>query len=62
MLVMDTSTRTVLEMMDNMLGVTEDGYQSQQMNALINVKTADKKGLQFGINKCKESRKRYCKC
>jgi hypothetical protein len=45
-----------------MLGVTEDGYQSQQMNALINVKAADKKSLQFGIKKCKESRERYCKC
>ena len=35
-----------------MLGVTEAGYQAQQMNALINIKTAEK-GLQFGITKCK---------
>ena len=32
--------------------MTEAGYKAQQMNALINVKTADK-GLQFGVTKCK---------
>ena len=35
-----------------MVGVTEAGFRAQQMNALINVKTAEK-GLQFGSTKCK---------
>ena len=39
-------------MLDAMIGVTEVGFKAQQMNALINMKTADK-GLQFGVKKCK---------
>ena len=35
-----------------MIGVTEAGYQAQQMNVFLNVKTAEK-GLQFGPTKCK---------
>ena len=34
------------------IGVTEAGYKSQQLNALINVKTADK-CLQLGVKKWK---------
>ena len=48
----DSVMVTLLGMVDDMLGVTEAGYQAQQMNALINIKTAEK-GLQFGITKCK---------
>ena len=37
---------------DDIIGVTEAGYRAQQMNAFLNVKTADKY-LQFGPDKCK---------
>ena len=35
-----------------MIGITYAGYRAQQMNAAINIKTAEKR-LQFGVNKCK---------
>ena len=34
------------------LSETKAGYKAQQMNALFNVKTAEK-GLRFGPSKCK---------
>ena len=43
---------SMLGLLDDIIGVTEAGYKALQLNALINVKTADK-GLQFGIKKCK---------
>ena len=48
----DSVEVSLLGLVDDLIGVTEAGYKAQQMNALINVKTADK-GLQFGIKKCK---------
>ena len=42
----------ILGLIDDLIGVTEAGYRAQQMNAFINVKTADKY-LQFGPDKCK---------
>ena len=38
--------------MDDLVGITEVGYKAKMMNALINIKTAEK-GLQFGAKKCK---------
>ena len=43
---------SILAMVDDMIGVTKPGYKAQQMNVIINEKTAEKK-LQFGENKCK---------
>ena len=37
--------------MDDLLGVAEAGYKSEQLNVFVNVKTADK-DLQFGSDKC----------
>ena len=48
----DSLVVSLLGMVDDMIGVTEAGYKAQQMNALINTKTAEK-GLQFGVTKCK---------
>ena len=48
----DSLEVSLLGLVDDMIGVTEAGYKAQQMNALINIKSADK-GLQFGITKCK---------
>ena len=48
----DSLQVSMLGLVDDMLGVTEADYTAQQMNALINVKTASK-GLQFGVRKCK---------
>ena len=42
----------LLALVDDMIGVTKAGYRAQQMNAMINVKTAEKR-LQFGVKKCK---------
>ena len=39
-------------LVDDIIGVTEAGFKSQQMNVILNVKTAEK-GLQFGVTKCK---------
>ena len=41
----------LLGMVDDTIGVTEAGYKSDQFNAYLNVKSADK-NLQFGIDKC----------
>ena len=35
-----------------MIGVIYAGYRTQKMNAILNVKTAEKH-LQFGVTKCK---------
>ena len=43
---------SLLALVDDMIGVTKAGYKAQQMNAAINVKTAEKR-LQFGVTKCK---------
>ena len=42
----------MLGLMDDIIGIYQPGYKAQQMNALINVKTAEK-GLRFGSCKCK---------
>ena len=41
-----------LGLVDDILGVKEAGMKAQQMNAFINLKTAEKT-LQFGPTKCK---------
>ena len=43
---------SMLGLVDDLIGVTEAGFKSQQMNVILNVKTAEK-GLQFGVKKCK---------
>ena len=48
---MDILPIGMLGLVDDIIGVTEAGYQAQVMNAFINVKTAEK-GLQFGVKKC----------
>ena len=48
----DSLSISMLGLVDDIIGVTEAGFKAQQINALINVKSADK-GLQFGPNKCK---------
>ena len=42
----------ILGQIDDIIGVAEAGFKSTQLNAYINVKTADKE-LQFGPAKCK---------
>ena len=42
----------LLGQVDDLLGVTEAGFKCEQLNAFVNVKTADK-DLQFGPAKCK---------
>ena len=42
---------SMLGLVDDIIGVTEVGYQAQMMNSFINIKTAEK-GLQFGVKKC----------
>ena len=42
----------MLSLVDDIIGVTKAGHQAHQMNALLNVKTAEKR-LQFGVTKCK---------
>ena len=39
-------------LVDDLIGVTKAGYQAHQMNAVLNVKTAEKR-LQFSATKCK---------
>ena len=51
-LYMDILPVSILGLVDDMVGVTEAGFQAQQMNTFINVKTAEK-SLQFGSTKCK---------
>ena len=41
----------VLGMIDDLAGISESGLSSKQLNAFLNVKTAEKK-LQFGPKKC----------
>ena len=43
---------SILALVDDLIGITKAGYQAQQMNAIINAKTAEKR-LQFGVTKCK---------
>ena len=43
---------SMLGLVDDVVGVTEAGYKAQQLNVILNAKTAEK-GLQFGIDKCK---------
>ena len=49
---MDSLPVSILGLVDDMVGVTEVGYQAQQMNTFMNIKTAEK-SLQFGSTKCK---------
>ena len=42
----------ILGQVDDIIGVAEAGFKSNQLNAYINVKTSDKE-LQFGPSKCK---------
>ena len=42
----------LLGQVDDLIGVAEAGFKSNQLNSYINVKTADK-DLQFGVEKCK---------
>ena len=48
----DSLEVSMLGLVDDIIGVTEVGFKAQQMNALLNVKTAEK-GLSFGPTKCK---------
>ena len=48
---MDILPVGMLGLVDDIIGVTEAGFQAQMMNSFINVKTAEK-GLQFGVKKC----------
>jgi hypothetical protein len=42
----------MLGLVDDLIGVTKAGFQAQQLNAVLNVKSAEKQ-LQFGVTKCK---------
>ena len=48
----DSLMVSILGMVDDMIGITEAGYQAQQMKTFMNVKTAEKT-LRFGPSKCK---------
>ena len=41
-----------LGLVDDIVGITEAGFKAQELNAYINIKTAEKR-LQFGVKKCK---------
>ena len=41
-----------LGLVDDIVGITEAGFKAQQLNAFINLKSAEKT-LQFGVSKCK---------
>ena len=43
---------SLLGLVDDMIGVTNAGFRAQQLNAVLNARTADKQ-LQFGVTKCK---------
>ena len=47
---MDILPVGMLGLVDDIIGVTEAGFQAQMMNSFINVKTGEK-GLQFGVIK-----------
>jgi hypothetical protein len=49
---MDSLQISMLGLVDDLVGVTEVGYQAQQMNTFMNIKTKEK-SLQFGPTKCK---------
>ena len=42
----------MLGLIDNLIGISNAGYQAKLMNIHINTKTAEKR-LQFGVSKCK---------
>jgi hypothetical protein len=48
----DVLTVSLLGLVDDLIGITDAGYKAQQMNAVLNVKTAEKR-LQYGESKCK---------
>ena len=48
----DSLMINMLAMVDDLIGITEAGYEAKKMNMFINVKTAEKT-LQFGPSKCK---------
>ena len=48
----DSLTVGMLGLVDDLIGVTKAGFQAQQMNAVLNVKSAEKQ-LQLGVTKCK---------
>ena len=48
---MDKLPVSLLGLVDDMIGVSEAGFRAQQLSALLNVKTAEKR-LQFGERKC----------
>ena len=45
-------TKNKFRQVDDLIGITEAGFKSHQMNTYLNIKTADKY-LQFGHEKCK---------
>ena len=49
---MDKLPVSLLCLVDDMIGVSEAGFRAQQLSAVLNVKTAEKR-LQFGERKCK---------
>ena len=48
----DSLSVSLLGLVDDVTGVTEAGFKAQQLNAILNVKSAEK-GLQYGVKKCK---------
>ena len=42
----------ILGLVDDLIGISETGVKAQIMNAILNIKAAEK-GLQFGTSKCK---------
>ena len=48
----DSLPVSMLGLVDDIIAITEPGFMAQQMNVLLNVRTAEK-GLQFGATKCK---------
>ena len=48
----DTLAISMLGLVDDMVGVTNAGHEAHEMNAILNIKTAEKR-LQFGPSKCK---------
>ena len=49
---MDVLPVSLLDLVDDMISITDAGHKAQQMNAVLNIKTAEKR-LQFGESKCK---------
>ena len=48
----DVLAVSLLGLVDDMISITDAGHKAQQMNAVLNIKTAEKR-LQFGESKCK---------